>query len=83
MLKPDGCIIIDGKESADTITCGHCGNVVIVAQTGDINFASCRMCKTFICLACEKLGGCHPFEKKLHEMEKKTIRDNQLRRLGF
>jgi hypothetical protein len=80
MLKPDGCIIIDGKESADTITCGHCGNVVVV--DGD-NFASCRMCSTFICLNCEKIGSCTPFEKKLQEMERKSIRNNHYKRLGI
>lgn len=69
-------IITDPNASSpferDTFTCSHCQKVVIVefkANPDDLG-GFCRLCMKSVCPNCVGKG-CHPFEKKLEEMEAK------------
>lgn len=82
-MRSGGWLIMNGEEVAETITCKHCNNVVIVAPRNQTpNTAYCRLCDGHICLHCEPLP-CVPFEKKIKELEAKTVRANQLKNLGI
>lgn len=69
----------------DTATCCHCG-AVIFTKPGTIQTvylvstpdgwreepgAFCRNCMKPVCLACDRVGTCVPFERWLIEQEKK------------
>lgn len=87
MLNPQGYLIVSGELTTierDTITCGHCGAIVIVKPgtlartylipTPDGRMveepgAGCAKCARAICLACCDAGACEPFEKKLELYE--------------
>ena len=51
-------------ESA-TITCAHCGSVVILNPDRTRPRSYCRRCDRYICDGCAALGECVPFEKIL------------------
>lgn len=56
---------------ADTFTCAHCQRIVHIDKKKQ-NFGACLMCgHKFICLGCEALGKCTPFEKQLEQMERR------------
>lgn len=56
----------------DTFTCAHCNGIVIVepAKPPEAMGGFCRMCMKCICPACDAVGTCTPFERKLEEVEK-------------
>lgn len=79
----------------DTCTCGHCQKVIFVkpgsAQTTylipqrqggfrEAPGAFCRVCMRPVCLPCEALGACTPFERSLEQAE---ARDRFLRSAGL
>lgn len=61
----------DGRSvERDTMTCAHCNCVTIVAvKPAAPNTGFCRMCMKSVCLKCEALGKCTPFEKRLEADE--------------
>lgn len=70
------------RQEADTFTCGHfCNRVVIVrpkCNPDDLG-GMCRICMKMICPACVNLGVCTPLEKGLQREE---ARDRALRSYG-
>lgn len=87
MLNPGGYLVVVGPDriiERDTITCKHCNRIIVVAyRTEPPNTAFCGMCQSHICLDCETKGVCVPFEKKIKEIEEKTLRENHLRQIGL
>ena len=67
--KPDGVIVIDGKEAADTVQCGHCGKHHKWNPRRAKKIGWCYRCNRWICatVACEP---CVPEEKRLDLIEK-------------
>lgn len=59
-----------GTAEADTITCHHCQQIVIVKPKAEEQTGFCRMCMKHICLSCARDGKCTPFEKKLDQLER-------------
>ena len=69
--RPNGGIVVDGQQVADTVQCCHCGgHYVPVAGSGKVR-GWCFSCMGPICGpgCCE----CVPFEKKLELYEKGKI----------
>jgi hypothetical protein len=72
----------------DTLTCSHCQRVVCVKpgsastvyriwsqsqqQWVDKMGAFCRVCMLPICLACEPIGRCIPWERRLEASERRA-----------
>jgi hypothetical protein len=72
----------------DTLTCKHCQQVIFVkpgsAQTVYLVLnrttqqweeqmgAFCRVCMSPVCLACEALGRCRPWERRLEAAERRA-----------
>ena len=63
-----------GMFEADTFTCVHCNRVIHVKpMTSMDEFGSmCRNCMRMVCPTCAD-GPCIPFEKRLEQMEKRSI----------
>ena len=89
MQRPHGYaqIISDGPlVERDTVTCGHCGAIVLVKpgtastvylvlnnQTlryDEVPGAGCSVCMRPVCLRCYDIGTCTPFERTLELMER-------------
>lgn len=83
------------RQEYDTTICGHCNKVIFVkpgtAQTTYLILqrsggfrealgAFCRVCMRPICLPCEQLGTCTPFERQL---ERSEARDRFCRSAGL
>lgn len=82
-----------GTIEHDTITCGHCqrivwvkpgsGATVYIVRTQTHTYeepgAFCRCCMTSVCLACDRVGTCTPWERQMERMES---RDRFLRAVG-
>lgn len=85
MRRPGGYLIVSGPggtTEADTVTCSHCGKVVVVKVKQDPSEMGgfCRLCMKHLCGPCADKGGCDPFEKKMERME---ARDRSLRAMGI
>jgi hypothetical protein len=66
-----------GHLDADTLTCGHCGAVVSVANrlAGSIpEGGGCYQCGQPICEPCVTAGVCLPFEAWLDQHEGKPLK---------
>jgi hypothetical protein len=90
MQRAQGYIQIvseSGVVERDTITCGHCQQIVFVKPgTGATVYllpqsqgpdeeepgAFCRVCMTAICLPCHDVGRCAPFERELERSESRA-----------
>jgi hypothetical protein len=80
----------------DTVTCCHCQRIVIVkpgtaatvylepqrdgSPDRETPGAFCRSCMKAVCLACEAVGRCLPFELAI---ERNEARGRQLRAMGI
>jgi hypothetical protein len=86
MRRPQGYLTItsDRHVERDTITCGHCGRIVVVKPNTATTVyllpqrdgtwreepgAGCRVCMQPVCLACHDVGTCRPVEQWLELME--------------
>lgn len=82
MLRPQGYMTIasDRVVERDTISCAHCGKIVVVKPGTDTTIyliprldgtwieeagAGCRLCGKPVCLPCCEIGTCRPVEKWL------------------
>jgi hypothetical protein len=60
-----------GKDAQKTFTCAHCNRIVIVpfkARPDEMG-GLCMLELKPVCPGCHRIGVCHPFEKKLLQME--------------
>lgn len=67
--RPDGVIVVDGREVADTKQCVHCGcHFVMVKGSGKVR----GWCPTCLGITCgrRECDPCLPFEKRLDLYEK-------------
>jgi hypothetical protein len=67
--RPNGAIIVDGKQVADTMQCCHCGGHFVVVKGSGTKRGFCLACGKVTCgaPACDE----HiPFEKKLDQFER-------------
>lgn len=55
-------------ESA-TVTCTHCGTIVVLNPDRTRPRSYCRRCDAYICDGCAALGECVPFEKILLDLQ--------------
>jgi len=88
MLKPQGYGVISYEDGArvehDTISCGHCNQVVIVKPGTAATVylipqflgpdreepgAFCRQCMSPVCLRCHADGRCLPLMRRIEAME--------------
>ena len=88
MLRPQGYVSVicdDGRTiERDSITCGHCGVVVMVKPGSAATVywypqlvgppkeeagAHCSVCDKAVCLRCHDIGTCVPLQKRLKAME--------------
>ena len=75
--KPDGAVIVEGREVAHTLQCVHCGkHWVSIKGSGKIR-GFCLNCKGVTCGA-ESCDPCIPFEKKLDIKEGKKYPNKQI-----
>ena len=98
MLRPQGYVTVVGgwqELEFDTITCGHCNQVVLVKPgTASTVYvipqllgpateepgAHCRICDKAICLECHADGRCTPLMRRIEAMEGNRL---ALARLGM
>jgi hypothetical protein len=63
--NPNGAIIVDGQEVANTLQCGHCGAHWIPVRGSKRIRGFCHMCNSVLCGKSSCLKECIPFEKRL------------------
>ena len=80
VIDPDRAIV-----EFDTVGCGHCSALIRVkpgsalttyvfrdprtGQLHEVMGAACRVCMRAVCLPCEVVGTCTPFERRLERLE--------------
>ncbi len=73
---------ISGPEiERDTLTCGHCQRVVMIAPGNGAStpVPFCRTCMRYICPTCDARAVCTPWEMRLKAVE---ARAQMLRAIG-
>lgn len=95
MLKPQGFVSVIGYDvlERDTITCGHCNQIVMVKPGSATTVyyipqlvgppkeepgAGCYTCGKPICLTCYDEGRCTPLERRIEQMEVQGLRNKAL-----
>lgn len=74
--RPQGyAVIVDPDRptrESDTGTCAHCTAVFFYApdMNGTTSGAFCLHCMRPVCLRCDTIGSCTPFERALERMER-------------
>lgn len=62
---------VNGRtQEFDTTTCVHCNKIVAVRRGSKGGW--CPSCAGVICEACNRIGRCTPFEKKLEAVESRS-----------
>lgn len=74
-LKDSGIIVVDGKETATTRQCVHCGSHEIVRIGSGVKRGTCIMCSGFLCGDAFCMQYCVPFEARLEYQEALSIPD--------
>lgn len=67
--KPNGTILMDGQEVANTMQCCHCGKHFVSVKGSGTLRGFCRCCMQITC-GDSKCDSCIPFEQKIEEYEK-------------
>ena len=97
MLRAQGYVTVtsDRFSEYDTITCGHCNQIVMVKPgTGSTVYllpqmdgpikeemgAMCRQCMRPVCLKCHDDGRCRPLERQIEQIE---ARGRMLKAVGI
>jgi len=70
--NPKGTIFLDGKESADTMQCCHCGAHFIMVHGSGKTRGWCMNCGDLTC-GKPRCNPCLPFEKRMTLYEKGLI----------
>lgn len=71
--NPKGTIFIDGRESADTMQCCHCGAHFVMERGSGKKRGWCMLCSDMTC-GKKRCDECLPFEKRLELYEKGKIK---------
>lgn len=68
VMDPNGT-----KTEHDTITCGHCNGVHVMAPKDAYGVGRyCTLCARHLCPGCAQIEKCTPFEKRLEAIERST-----------
>lgn len=77
-LGLEGFDVPEGKAvDGATLTCLHCGVVVVKLPDRTRERGHCFKCDGYICDGCVSLGGCNPHVKNLDDAEKRAYREQQ------
>jgi hypothetical protein len=74
--RPQGYAVVVDPEAptreTDTGTCAHCNTVFFYdpLPSGAVEGAFCLHCMKSVCLRCDRIGSCTPFERALERMER-------------
>jgi hypothetical protein len=71
--KPNGHIIIEGHEVADTLKCCHCGHIWIPIKGSGRVRGWCTKCNAVTC-GSQECHTCYPFDKKIEDYEKGKLK---------
>ena len=68
MRRPQGAVLVDGVQVADTAQCVHCNAHFVMRKGSGTIRGWCRNCGGVVCG--KKCAKCVPFEKKIELMER-------------